>query len=303
MSDRSRARLDLVLAAALFATGGPAIKACALSPWQVASFRAAIAALFIALALREARAHLSWRAALVGVAHGATMVLFVYANKLTTAANSIFLQDSALLYVLLLGPWLLRERLARHDAVVVALVVAGMALFFTAGEAPVASAPDPARGNALAAASGVSWALTVVGLRWLGAREEGGGALAAVLCGNTFACLAALPMALPFDGGTPRDLALLVYLGVVQIGVAYFLVARGIRRVSALEASLLFLLEPVLNPLLTWLLQGERPHPSAIAGGALIVSATAFKAWRERAPAVAAAELRAGSRADRTPAR
>ncbi|MFO0567651.1 MAG: EamA/RhaT family transporter, partial [Polyangiaceae bacterium] len=96
-----RGRVQVVLAALCFSTGGAAIKATSLGAFQVASFRSGVAALAMLLLLPRARARWSWRALLVGLAYASTMVLFVSSNKLTTAANTIFLQSSAPLYVLL----------------------------------------------------------------------------------------------------------------------------------------------------------------------------------------------------------
>src|SRR6185436_18210309 len=107
--ERRRARLLLIAAAALFSTGGAAIKATSLTGWQVASFRSAVAAAALAAFLPGARRRWTWGTVAVGAAYAATMVLFVLSNKLTTAANTIFLQSTAPLYLLLLGPWLLHE--------------------------------------------------------------------------------------------------------------------------------------------------------------------------------------------------
>jgi len=115
-----------VLAAALtFSIGGAGIKACQLTSWQVTSFRSGIAALTLLLLLPEARKRWNARAALVGVAYAATVTLFVLANKLTTSANTIFLQSTAPLYILLLSPWLLRERIHARDVLVMAVVALG----------------------------------------------------------------------------------------------------------------------------------------------------------------------------------
>ncbi len=272
------ARLWVLAAALLFSTGGAAIKLCSLSGWQVACFRSACAALILPLLLAPARR--GWnrpRVWLVGTAYAATLVLFVTSTKLTTAANAIFLQSAAPLWILLLGPWLLRERFQARDAAFVALAAAGMVVMF-AGSAPAsATAPDPALGNALAAAAGVSWAFTVMGLRWL-ERDGGRGALAAAAVGNVLACLVALPWALPVAGATASDWVVLIFLGVVQIGIAYAFLAAGLERVPALEASLLLLLEPALNPVWTWLVHEENPGAWSIGGGALVLVATASKA-------------------------
>lgn len=284
MSSPVASRLQLLAAAALFSTGGAAVKATALTGWQVASFRSGIAALAILLLVPAARRGWSWRVLLVGIAYAATMILFVTANKLTTAANTIFLQSSAPLYVLLLGPLLLREPLRRDDVSFMAVVGLGLALFFVGAEQPVATAPDPGRGNMLAVLSGAFWALTLVGLRWLesrpGSGEVGAGsALATVAAGNAIAFLIALPMALPVSTAGAGDWLVVGYLGVFQIGFAYLLLTRAIRHVPALEASVLLLAEPALNPIWAWMVHGETPSAWSLAGGSLILGATLVRTW------------------------
>jgi DME family drug/metabolite transporter len=167
-----------------------------------------------------------------------------------------------------------------------------MALVLLGDERPQASAPDPAKGNALALASGLAFALLLTGLRWLAsraAREPGGrdgGAMPAVLCGNLLAGLVALPFALPVTEVSGADLGALLFLGTIQIGLAYALLCAAVPHVPALLASLLLLVEPALNPVWTWALQGERPSALAIAGGALILAATVLQALSARsAPA------------------
>lgn len=272
-----KARLEIVLAAVLFSTGGAAIKATTLGGWQVASLRSGVAAAALLLFLPAARRGFGWRSALVAVAYAATLTLFVTANKLTTSASAIFLQDTAPLYVLLLGPLLLRERVSRTDLFFMALVAAGMALFFVGADAPLRTAPDPLRGNVLAACSGVTWALTILGLRWAAGDPRGGGPLAAVVLGNLLAFLACLPAALPLGRVGPLDVGAILFLGVVQIGLAYVFVTRGVAQVRALEASLLLLVEPALNPIWSWAVHGERPGLPTLAGGALVIGATAAR--------------------------
>jgi drug/metabolite transporter, DME family len=277
-------RLQILAAALLFSTGGAAIKACTLTSWQVASFRSGVAALALLLLLPAARRNWSWRPAVVGVAYASTVILFVHANKLTTAASTIFLQSTAPIYILLLGPWLLKEPVRGRDLGFVAALAVGMSLFFVGIEPPVRTAPAPLQGNLLAVASGVCWALTVVGLRWTGRVAVGspgaGSAAPAVAMGNLIALAVGLPLALPVSGGTPADWTIIVYLGVFQIGLAYAFLSSAIRHVGALDASLLLLAEPVLSPLWAWLAHGEQPGPWSMAGGALILLATMFKALR-----------------------
>ncbi len=280
MPARSRARFQLAAAALLFSTGGAAIKAAEFTGWQVASFRSGVAALALLLMWPAARRGWSVRAVLVGFAYAACLTLFVLANRLTTAANTIFLQSTAPLYLLVLGPWLLKEPIRRQDVAFMAAVGLGLALFFVSAETPVVTAPDPAKGNLLALASGFFWALTVCGLRWMGAAGgEHGSPVAAVVSGNLTAFLVALPIALPLGSHAPVDWAVIIYLGVFQIALAYVLVTSALRRIPALEASLILLIEPVLNPVWAWLFQGEQPGAWALLGGAIILGATTLKGW------------------------
>jgi len=220
-----------------------------------------------------ARRDWGWRPLLVGLASGVTFLLFVVANKLTTAANTIFLQSAAPLYMVLLSPLLLKEKVRRQDLVLMAFVALGLALFFVGSDAAVATAPQPARGNVLAMLSGVSWALTVMGLRWMGARE-GDHAVVAVVIGNLVAFAVGVWQGGPLGHVAATDLGVLLYLGVFQIAAAYLLVASGLRHVPALEASVILLVEPAFSPFWAWLVHHERPSAWAMAGGVLIVAAT-----------------------------
>lgn len=226
-----------------------------------------------------ARRHASLRAGAVGVLYAVTLVTFVLATRLTTSANAIYLQSTAPLYLLLLAPWLLREPLTRRDVPVLLAVLGGLILVFLGNDAPSVTAPDPVRGNLLAVTSGVCYAVMLLGLRWLGrGGEDHGEGISAVLLGNVIACVATLPLALPLVQPGVVDLAVVAFLGIFQIGIAYALVTVGLRQVPALQASLLLLIETALNPAWTWALLGEVPTTSALAGGGLIVAGTILQA-------------------------
>ena len=263
--------------------GGAGIKACELTGWQVAGFRSGVAAAMFLLFLPASRRLWDPKAALVGVAYAATMILFVLANRLTTSANTIFLQSAAPLYILLLGPRLLGERNRPSDGLVMALVAGGLSLFFIGSESPVRTAPDPVRGNLLATLSGICWALTIMGMRWLGREERAGRAhtAPAVAIGNLLALFVSLPFALPVVQARAVDVAIVVGLGTVQIGLAYLFLTKGLRSVPALQAMILLLLEPALNPIWAWLWHGERPGGWSIVGGVLILGATILKTWQD----------------------
>lgn len=273
------ARARVVGAALLFSTGGAAIKACALSGWQVAGLRSGIACLAILFMVPQARKALTRRSWLVGVPYAATLVLFVLANKLTTSSNAIFLQSTAPLYLVLLAPLLLHERPRARELAYMAALAAGLAMFFVAAPPSSASAPRPFEGNLVAAASGFTWAFTVVGLRWAGRDGGAGAGGAAIVAGNAIAFAACLPLMLPLAAPRATDWALLGYLGGFQIGLAYVLLTKALTIVPAFEAALLLLVEPVLNPFWAWWAQGERPSGWSLAGSLTILGATAAKTW------------------------
>ncbi len=275
----TRHRLAILSAAVLFSTGGAAIKACNMSGWQVAAWRSGVAAVALMLLLPAARRGWSWRSCAVGLAYAATMILFVLGNKLTTAANTIFLQSTAPLYVLVLAPWLLRERISRKDVVLMLAIAGGLALFFLDLEPQGSSAPNPLAGNILGTIAGLSWALTLLGLRWLERRKERASSINAVVIGNLLAMLVCVPFALPFGASSMTDWLLIAYLGAFQIGLAYVLLTFGFRRVGAFEASLLILLEPTLSPIWAWVFQREVPGGWALLGGVIILASSTIKTW------------------------
>jgi drug/metabolite transporter (DMT)-like permease len=283
MSFAQASRLYVLSAAVLFSTGGAAIKLCSLSSWQIAGFRSAIAAAVLWLLEPAWRRWAEPRALAVAVPYAVTLVLFVTANTLTTAANAIFLQTTAPLYLLALGPWLLGERTKPRDLAVVAVLAIGVGLLLAGREPPLRTAPDPTRGNLLAAASGLTWALTLIGLRRLARGVAGEGADpsgAAVVAGNALAFLLCLPLSVPVVESRAVDWMTIGYLGTVQIGLAYLCMIRGLRGLRAIEASLLLVLEPVLNAVWAWLVHGERPGARSLAGCAVILAGLLAQAVR-----------------------
>jgi drug/metabolite transporter, DME family len=289
MTSERTARGQLLAAAVLFSTGGAAIKAISLTGWQVVASRSLIAALVLA-AITRPWAGVSWRSILVGAAQAATLVTFVTANKLTTAANAVFLQATAPLYIALLGPLLLGEHMKRRDFPLLAAIAAGIVLLFVGAPAPRVTAPNPVLGTAIGVVSGLCWALTVMGMRWL-ARREGprheASAPAAALAGNMIACVVCLGLALPVPEVRLADAAGVLYLGVFQVGLAYLLLSRGMGHVPAAKASLLLLAEPALSPIWAWAVHHEAPGLLPLVGGVLIVAAATASTVRDsRVPVI-----------------
>jgi drug/metabolite transporter (DMT)-like permease len=157
---------------------------------------------------------------------------------------------------------------------------AGLGLFFVGRQERFATAPNPALGNLLAATCGLTWAITVMGLRWMAKR--GASPEAAVVSGNVTVFLATLPLALPYGSHSVADWGIILYLGVFQIALAYVLLTAAVAHLPAFEVTLLLFLEPALNPVWSWLVHGEHPGSWALVGGVVILGATATQAMIAR---------------------
>ena len=253
------------------------LKASAFSTLELSGLRSGIAALALLLWARG-RIQITRPVCGGAVAYAATVTLFVAANKLTTGANAIFLQSSAPIFLVILAPTLLHERFRSRDLAFLLVFALGMWLAFVGSPQPSFTAPDPPAGNILGLASSLTWALTLVSLRFLERDPaRSGGGLSVVILGNILATLFALPAFLSRPQADVGSWLAVIYLGVAQIALAYLCLTSAVRRLPALEVSLLLLLEPVLNPIWTWLVHGEQPGRLVITGGAVILAAAAIR--------------------------
>ncbi len=259
-------RLSVAAAALLWSSGGLAIKLVSLPAVGVVFWRSLLAALFLILVFRPSLDR--WRRAswTTGLVYAAMILSFVSATKMTTAANAIFLQYTAPLYVLLLAPVLLKEPFRKADAVTLAVALAGMSLFFV-GKLEAGTL----EGNLVGVASGVFFGGVILLLR----RDTSRDAMASVLLGNLLAAALAFPFARERLALDAKGILLVLFLGVVQMGISYILFVRGISAVPAAEASLIGMLEPVLNPIWVFIGIGERPTPWAALGGAIVLLSVA----------------------------
>ena len=259
-------RLLITAAALLWSTGGLAIKLVPLPAVGVAFWRSLLTAIFLIVVLRpgpDRWRRASWTTALI---YAAMILSFVSATKMTTAANAIFLQYTAPVYVLLFAPLLLKEPFRRADLVTLVVALSGMTLFFVGRLEAGALA-----GHVVAVLSGLVFGGVILFLR----RDTSRDAMASVLLGNLLAALFALPPSWGHLALDAKGAALVVFLGVVQMGVSYVLYVRGLGAVPAAEASLLSMLEPVLSPIWVLIGIGERPTPWAALGGAIVLLAVA----------------------------
>ena len=271
MDQRRKGILLIIGAALLWGTGGIGIKAVADSALKVTFYRSLFAAIALMLFLgRGVWGRRQWKStaafAIAIVSYGACLTTFVVATKWTTAANAIFLQYAGVVWVLLLSPIVVREPMRARDVIAVVAAMSGMALFFVGRFESRGMA-----GNAMALVSSVFFALLILVLR-----REQRAAQAAVTWGNVVCALAVLPFVANDLALTPRSFAVLAFLGVFQIAIAYVLFVRGLAYVTATQASLTGMLEPVSNPIWVFLFLGEKPSVYAIGGALVVLSAIAW---------------------------
>ena len=268
-SQHSYSPLLFVLAAAiLWSTGGLFIKWTSISGLALSFGRSLTAALTVALFTRREGFGVNRVTVVSSALYAALLILFVLATKQTTAANAIFLQYTAPVYLLLLEPIFYKEKFRFRDLITVAACIIGMSLFFVGK-----LRPQDVTGNLLALASGLCFALYVLLLRHSKSRAVN--RASSVIYGNLLVVLIAAPTGIAaLPQMTTHDALSVVYLGVVQIGVAYTLftvaMARGVR---SLDAGIIGYIEPVLNPIWVFLAIGERPSNWALGGGSIIILA------------------------------
>jgi drug/metabolite transporter (DMT)-like permease len=260
--------LFVLAAAILWSTGGLFIKWTSLSGLELSFGRSLLAAITVAIFTRHEGFGLNRVTALASVLYAALLLLFVLATKETTAANAIFLQYTAPVYLLILEPLFYKEKFRRRDLITVAACVIGMSLFFVGK-----LRPQDVTGNLLALVSGFCFACYFLLLRHTKSRAVN--RASSVIYGNLLVVLIAAPAGLKvLPHMNAHDALSVLYLGVVQIGLAYTLftvaMARGVR---SLDAGIVGYVEPVLNPIWVFLVLGEQPTQWALIGGGVIVAA------------------------------
>lgn len=267
MNERRKGILYIVVAALLWSTGGIGIKGVADPALKVTFYRSVFAAITLFILFRD-HVRVRWSPAFIAaiVSYGGCLTSFVVATKWTTAANAIFLQYAGVVWVLLFSPLVVREPMRRRDVIAIVVAMAGMALFFVGKFEARGMA-----GNAMALVSSVFFAALILSLR-----REHDASRAAVTWGNVFISLAVLPAVIGDFSLTPKSLGAFAFLGVFQIGLAYAAFVKGLKYVTATEASLTGMLEPVANPIWVLLFLGEKPSVFAIGGAVIVLAAIAW---------------------------
>ncbi|KXG75733.1 DMT family transporter [Thermotalea metallivorans] len=264
---RWKAIIFLIMASLLWSLGGFFIKWIQWNPVAIAGMRSAISAVLIWIVLRKPKFHWSKEQILCALAYAATVILFVIANKMTTAANAILLQYTAPIYVALFGFVVLKEKTTTLDWVTIIFVVGGMLLFFIDD-----FDTKSFWGNVWAIVSGMSFATMVLLLR----KQKDGSPLESVLLGNILTAMIGIPFMLQSAPSSSSWIGLIL-LGTIQLGLPYILYSIAIKSVSALEAVLIPVIEPIVNPIWVFIMLGEVPGKWAMIGGIVVLGAVTFR--------------------------
>jgi len=269
--------LSMMACAFLWSVAGLFIKILEWNPFLIAGLRSLIAFFFLLAIIRTVRLTWSWPLLGAALANAATMLLFVGANKTTTAANAILLQYLAPVFTAILAVMILKERIRREQLIALTLTPVGMILLFmdrlSSGQL---------FGNLLALGSAFAFALMFIFTRM----QKEGDPLQSLMAAHAVTAVIALSVAvfLPVPQFTPAAIGSILVLGVLQIGLASVFFSYGIKRVTAVTANLIALIEPVFNPVWVFLVLGEAPSATAVLGGTLIIgsvtAASLISGWR-----------------------
>jgi DME family drug/metabolite transporter len=260
--------LAVSTAALMWSTGGLFIKLVTFNAMQISFFRCSIAALVFAALFGKRLLLINTLTFINAVFYASVLIAYVIAIKMTTAANAIFLQSTAPIYVLIFEPIIAKTSYSRINIITIGVCAVGMIFFFMEK-----LSPGHFKGNLVALFSGVMFAALFLGLR----KNEDRYQFSSIFYGNLIVAIVCVPFLSGIQDVNLSNLSMVSFLGVFQIGLAYAVFSYGLRRVLAIEASILALMEPVFNPVWVFIGYGEAPSFMAIIGGIVILSAIAMR--------------------------
>lgn len=257
-----RGRLFILAAAILWSLAGVFIKFLDIHPLAIVFYRSLFAALVFTPFLKRYDFRCNGTILISVLSYTAAISAFVSANKLTSAANAIVLQYTAPIFVFLFSWLVLREKIAKANifALAVAMIGIGIISLDSAGEAEMA-------GVALALLSGVLFAGYMINLQ----RTQKIAPVYLTWVNNLVCAFLVFWVVQAQLTLTVNQTLTLAVMGGVQLGAPYYLFSKGLQTVALPEASLIALIEPVLNPLWVALIVGELPSTATVCGGAMIL--------------------------------
>jgi len=269
LPEHQKGIIAIVIAAILWSTGGIFIKLTTLTAMQISFFRCAFAALvFLVVFKRELFKANIFTFVNAGL-YAAVLILYVIATKTTTAANAVFLQYTAPIYVLIFEPIINKTKYEKINIITIIICILGMTLFFTDK-----LSSGSIYGNIFALLSGVAFAAFLLGMR----KNKKEHQFVSIFYGNIIVVLITLYSIFQIESLSFSNFIMVSYLGIFQVGIAYIVFAYGLKRVLAVEASLISMIEPVLNPVWVLIGYGELPSVTAIFGGVIILLTVSIRA-------------------------
>jgi len=268
LSEHQKGILYVFTAALLWSSGGLFIKLISFSAMQLSFFRCSIAAITFALIFKKQILLVNKLSIVNSCMYAVVLIAFVIATKTTTAANAIFLQATAPIYVLIFEPLINKSKYERINIITVVVCVSGMILFFV-GKLE----PGHFEGNLVALISGITFAAFFLGMK----RNDQKYQQSSIFWGNILVALICIPFLSSLEMISFSDLWMVSFLGVFQIAIAYAFFASGLKRVIAVEASIISMVEPVLNPVWVLIGYGEIPSTYSILGGSIIIFAIVMR--------------------------
>ena len=262
--------------ALMWSTGGLFIKVLTLDAFQISFYRSLIAAITILIISGYQKRSLKFEFDLISIfcsiAYALILILFVIATKLTTAANAIFLQFTAPIYLLLLEPVFLKTKFEKNNLFALIFCFIGMSLFFF-GKLDLTNI----KGNLFAIGSGISFALFSLFLKWKKQIHKTESTIIYIATGNILVCVFCLPVVYDKLMIDFTQMLILLFMGIVQIGISYIIFNEGIKYISATESMIIAMLEAVLNPIWVFLGVGEVPTVYSIIGSVIIILAIIWR--------------------------
>ncbi|MCB0722693.1 MAG: EamA family transporter [Ignavibacteriae bacterium] len=272
LQSHTRGLIYISFTAFLWSSSGLFIKVLTLDAFQISFYRSAIAGLTILIITflrnKKPKFETDIISSLCAISYSAILIFFVLATKMTTAANAIFLQFTAPIYLLFLEPIFLKTKFKSRDLITILFCIAGMVLFFF-GRLDMGSI----YGNLLAILSGISFAFFSLFLKWKKQLHGATNTINNLIVGNFLVSLICLPLVFDKLALTGTEFLILLYMGAIQIGVSYMIFNEGIKYISATESMIIAMLEAIFNPIWVFLGIGEKPSGFAIIGAGIIFAA------------------------------
>ena len=269
LPEHQKGIIAIIIAAILWSTGGIFIKLTSLTPMQISFFRCAFAALIFLVVFNKELLKANIFTFINAGLYAAVLILYVMATKTTTAANAVFLQYTAPIYVLIFEPMINKTKYEKINIITIIICILGMTLFFTDK-----LSSGSIYGNIFALLSGVAFAAFLLGMR----KNKKEHQFVSIFYGNIIVVLITLYSIFQIESLSFSNFIMVSYLGIFQVGIAYIVFAYGLKRVLAVEASLISMIEPVLNPVWVLIGYGELPSVTAIFGGVIILLTVSIRA-------------------------